>query len=179
MKLRWSHAVVYVSDLDAMIGFYSDVLGFEVSDRGPLDPNMPEIEVVFMTQVGTDHHQIAFAPVRSEDMKSNFDHIAFRVDSLADVKQMASRLSAAGHGAEVAPVNHGNAWSIYFKDPEGNGIEIFCDSPYHVNQPQLTGWSLEDSEDDLRKATEEQFGSEAGFSPMDEYTARRKAELGD
>ena len=28
-------------------------------------------------------------------------------------------------------------------------------------------------------ATEEQFGSEAGFSPMDEYTARRKAELGD
>ena len=28
MKLRWSHAVLYVRDLDAMIAFYREVLNF-------------------------------------------------------------------------------------------------------------------------------------------------------
>ena len=44
MKLRWSHAVLYVRDLDEMLGFYGDVLGFKVSDRGPLDPGMPGLD---------------------------------------------------------------------------------------------------------------------------------------
>ena len=38
------------------------------------------------------------------------------------------------------PVTHGNAVSVYFKDPEGNGIEIFCDTPWHVPQPQVGFW---------------------------------------
>ena len=32
-------------------------------------------------------------------------------------------------------MNHGNAWSLYFTDPEGNGLECFVDSPFHVTQP--------------------------------------------
>lgn len=65
MKLRWSHAVIYVRDLGKMLSFYKEVLGFEVSDRGPIDRTNPGgLELAFLTQVGSDHHQIAFVPVR-------------------------------------------------------------------------------------------------------------------
>ena len=41
MKLTWSHAVINVRNLDAMLSFYRDVLGFTISDRGPLGPDAP------------------------------------------------------------------------------------------------------------------------------------------
>ena len=50
MPLRWSHAVVYVRDLDAMIDFYSNVLGFEVTDRGPVAPAEGAPEIAFMSR---------------------------------------------------------------------------------------------------------------------------------
>jgi hypothetical protein len=31
--------------------------------------------------------------------------------------------------------NHGNAWSIYFPDPEGNRLELYCAAPWYVGQP--------------------------------------------
>ena len=37
MQLRWSHAVVYVRDLPNMLDFYTNVLGFQIIDRGPVD----------------------------------------------------------------------------------------------------------------------------------------------
>lgn len=175
MKLRWSHAVIYVRDLEAMVDFYRDVLGFEVSDRGPLGPLMPDTEVVFLSQVGSDHHQLAFAPVRGDGPSTTLDHIAFRVDSFADVKAMADKLAADGRATNISPVNHGNAWSIYFRDPEDNTIEVFCDSPWSVRQPQLEPWDLSMSEDQMRQQTEEHFGNEPGFEPMqDFYAAHRK-----
>jgi catechol 2,3-dioxygenase len=179
MKLRWSHAVMYVRDLEEMIAFYGGVLGFEVSDRGPLDPRHPGLDIAFLTQVGSDHHQIAFVPVRGEGPSTTLDHIAFRVDSLADVKAMAARLQADGRASDISPTSHGNAWSVYFKDPEGNRIEVFCDSPFHVRQPQVRPWDLSMSEDELRRATEEQFRGEPGFGPMDGFRAEQRRRLGD
>ena len=38
-------------------------------------------------------------------------------------------------GRKLRAVDHGNAWSIYFKDPEGNMIELFADSPFYTPQP--------------------------------------------
>ena len=36
MKVSWSHCVLKVRDMDAMIAFYTEMLGFVVADRGPL-----------------------------------------------------------------------------------------------------------------------------------------------
>ena len=36
LQLEVAHSVLYVHDREAMINFYTDVLGFEVTDRGPL-----------------------------------------------------------------------------------------------------------------------------------------------
>ncbi|MGD8417195.1 MAG: VOC family protein, partial [Pseudomonadales bacterium] len=135
MQLRWSHAVVYVRDMESMLDFYTNVLGFQITDRGPLgDDDGPEI--VFMSQVDTDHHQLAFLGTGREDQASNsVHHFAFRVEGLDDVKAAHQRLLADGRASRINPLTHGNAWSVYFSDPEGNGIEIFCDTPWHVTQP--------------------------------------------
>ena len=179
MKLRWSHAVIYVRDLDTMVDFYRDVLGFQVSDRGQLDRNNPALELVFLTQVGNDHHQLAFLPIRGEGPSTTLDHMAFKVDSLADVKAMAEQLQGDGRGSDIKPINHGNAWSIYFKDPEDNSVEVFCDSPFHVAQPQAKPWDLTMTEDELRRHTEEQFGREPEFKPMKEFYAEHRRRIGD
>ncbi len=173
MKLRLSHAVMYIRDLEAMVAFYTDILGFEISDRGPMDPNNPEgVQLVFMTQVGSDHHQLAFANVRPDDAPSTtLDHLAFRVEALEDVKEMAERLQADGRATQIGAVNHGNAWSVYFQDPEGNRLEVFCDSPFHVKQPQIDGWDFAMSEKELLEKTKEHYGPQPDFQPMDEYRA--------
>ncbi len=90
------------------------------------------------------------------------------------MKTMAARLQADGRAQELSPVSHGNAWSVYFKDPEGNTIEVFCDSPFHVAQPQARPWDLSLSEDELRRRTEEEFGNEPQFKPMDEFYAEHR-----
>lgn len=179
MTLRWSHAVLYVRNLEEMLRFYHDILGFEVSDRGPLDPNNPGLDIVFLSQVGSDHHQLAFVPIRGADDTTPIDHFAFRVDCFGDVKAMVEKLRADGRGADLNPINHGNAWSVYFKDPEGNGLEVFCDSPWGVQQPQVRPWDLSMSEEELRQQTEEQFNSEPGFKPAEEFYAGHRRKLGE
>ena len=111
MQLRWSHAVVYVRDLDNMLDFYTGVLGFQVTDRGPLGhPKGPEI--VLMSQVETDHHQLAFLPVRKGEENSNsVNHFAFRLDSLDEIKAMHERLTADETG-DVSAVTSGLAQAI-------------------------------------------------------------------
>ena len=170
MTLRWSHCVLYVRDLDGMVDFYTKLLGFEVRDRGTLAPTAGAPEIVFLSQVATDHHQIAFASVRRGEEPSNtLDHVAFRTNSLADVKDLARRLEADGRASQLNPTTHGNAWSIYFKDPEGNGIEVFCDTPWHVKQPQLKPIDLSLSDDELHARTEAEFRNEPEFGPIDAY----------
>jgi len=179
MKLRWSHAVVYVRDLDAMLAFYTEVLGFEITDRGPLGPpGSPEI--VFLSQVDTDHHQLAFVPTRSGDEPPNsVDHFAFRVESLEDVKEMIDCLQSDERASKLRPITHGNAWSIYFRDPEGNGIEVFCDSPWHVGQPKADPWDPGQSLEAVVASTRAAYESEPGFAPIDEFYAARREHLAE
>ena len=178
MPLRWSHAVLYVRDLAEMLDFYTNVLGFEVTDRGPLSPADGAPEIVFRSQVETDHHQLAFVPVRrGEEAPNTINHMAFRTESLAQVKAMDRAVRADGRATDINPVTHGNAWSVYFKDPEGNGIEVFCDTPWHVQQPQAKPWDPALSDAELHAWTEKEFGSDPEFGPIDAYYAGRAEHL--
>ena len=177
MKIQWSHCVLRVRDLEGMVAFYSDMLGFSVSDRGPLGPDGPEF--VFMSGSSSDHHQIAFAAVRGPENASSLEHNAFRVGSLAEVKKMFERVSADDRVKGIAPLSHGNAISVYFSDPEGNGIEVFCDTPWHVQQPQVRAWDPSKSDDEVLAAVEADFRDENEFMPMDQYRAERAKAFGE
>lgn len=164
MKLHWSHAVLNVRDLDSMLKFYTDMLGFTVSDRGPLGPNAPEI--VFMSNDPAEHHQVAMVSMRDGETQGNpLNHLAFRVEGFDDVKDLHDRL--AGDGVDILPLSHGNTLSIYFNDPEGNGLEVFWDTPWHVQQPQGKVWDASLDRESALEWVESNFSEEAGFAPQE------------
>ncbi len=171
MKLSWSHAVLYVKDKDRMLDFYRRVLGFEITDQGPLGDGGPEI--IFMSQDPNEHHQLAMVTARQDEGASNsVNHFAFRVESFEAVTSLNKVLSEMD-GIECLPLSHGNTLSVYFNDPEGNGIEVFWDTPWHVAQPQGKPWDASASKEDALAWVEENFSDEPTFEPREAYFSRR------
>jgi len=169
MKLSWSHAVLNVRDLDVMLDFYTNVLGFTVSDRGPLGPDAPEI--VFMSNDADEHHQVAMVPMRDGETTGNpLNHLAFRVERFEEVQDMHGRLAGL-EGMNILPLSHGNTLSLYFSDPEGNGLEVFWDTPWHVSQPQGKVWDASLGKDAALAWVEENFSAEPSFSTQAEAGA--------
>ena len=164
LRLEVAHSVLYVHDVDRMVGFYTDVLGFEVTDRGPIGPN----EIVFLSQTANHHHQVAFITGRPAPEKSNnTHHTAYRsAGTLDDLKALLGRLQADEGVSGIMPLTHGNAWSVYFQDPEHNGVEIFIDTPWHVKQPQGKPLDLTKSNEEIIAATQEAFATEPEFGDL-------------
>ena len=166
MGMKLSHAFINVVDLDKVVPFYTDVLGFHVTDRGTL---RGETEAVFMSQDPENHHQIALAnTLKGDDGMRNLAHLAFRLHSLDELRALKKRLASVAIDVH-REISHGNTWSLYFTDPEGNGVECFVDTPFHVRQPQgkPTDIDLEDAA--LLKKTEEDFGQEPEFGSYAEW----------
>ncbi len=174
MALTWSHIVIYVDDTEKMLDFYTRVLGFQVTDRGEITGR--GFEIIFMSQDPAEHHQIGLATRRPELGPSNsVAHTAFRVKSMDELRAKIDLLE--GEGVELRYTSHGSTWSIYFQDPEQNGIEIFFDTPWQVQQPQGEYWDKSLSDSDLLAWTEERFKSEPRFEPQADFIARREKEL--
>ena len=49
--------------------------------------------------------------------------------------------------------NHGNSWSIYFDDPEGNRLEIYTATPWYVSQPWRVALDLDESDEVIHQTT--------------------------
>jgi catechol 2,3-dioxygenase-like lactoylglutathione lyase family enzyme len=118
-----SHVVLYVNDLDKMVTFYRDVLGLIKYREYPG-------RMVFLTpDPDIDDHQIALAKGREGTAKL-IGHIAWRVETPADVKAFYDRFKAQGvpidHCVSHAYQEMGNTVSCYFLDPEGNRLEIYA-----------------------------------------------------
>ena len=118
-----SHVVLYVKDLDKMAAFYRDVLGLTQYHEHPG-------RMVFLTpDPDIDDHQLALAKGREGDAKI-IAHIAWRVDTPADVKAFYEKFKAEGvpihHCVSHAYEEMGNTVSCYFLDPDGNRIEIYA-----------------------------------------------------
>jgi len=137
LDLEVAHAVLHVCDAEAMVDFYTRVLDFEVTDRGPLGSASGE-EIIFLSQTADHHHQLALITGRDSPGRSNnLNHVAFRSSgTLDDLRALKVDLEAEPGIGNIRPLTHGNAWSVYFTDPEGNGVEVFIDTPWHVAQPQ-------------------------------------------
>lgn len=175
LRLEVAHSVLHVHDVERMIAFYCDVLGFEVTDRGPLGRN----EIVFLSQTATHHHQVAFVTGRGEPERSNSTHhTAYRsAGTLADLRALLERLQADPAVERIMPLTHGNAWSIYFDDPEHNGIEVFIDTPWHVQQPQGKPFDLSRTDEEILAATREAFAAEPGFGDLGSFYRDRADHL--
>ena len=175
MNVSWSHCVLKVRDIEALAQFYCDAFGWQIADRGGIGEDQ---QIVFLTGSSSDHHQMALTNTRAEGGGGSLDHNAFRVESVADVKDVLERMSADDRVRYAVPITHGNAVSVYFADPEGNGIEIFCDTPWHVQQPIVGKWDPADSDEDILDKIRSDYEATDGFMPMDDYRAERAAHFG-
>ena len=86
--------------------------------------------MAFMSRDPREHHQIALATGRG-DMPTTINQVSFRLANLEDLRVWHRRLVELGVGP-VDARNHGNAWSLYFLDPEGNRLELYTPSDWHV-----------------------------------------------
>lgn len=174
-RLSLSHATVAVRDLDAMLAFYCGVLGFAVTNRGTVGDGS---EMAFISQDPTEHHQMVFVSglPQPEHQFVMADHMAFRTGTLDDLRAIGDRLAAAGVEG-VIPINHGNAWSLYFNDPEGNGLECFVDSPFHVAQPFADQLDLSSDDSAIEADTRVKIQDDAEFQPIVEWQAAFRARL--
>ena len=82
IRAKLTHMGIHVRDLDAMVRFYTEVLGLIVADRGP--GRTPGTELVFMTADPACHHQVVLVTGRPDTSGFNpINQVSFTVDSLA------------------------------------------------------------------------------------------------
>lgn len=122
---RVGHVVLKMRDLNAAKHFYGEILGMNISRER-------EGSAVFF-RFHTYHHDIAIFKVDDDaDLpKRNqvgLAHVALIAENFMAVKEIHERL--VEYGVPITRmIDHGITKSIYFKDPEGNELEIYCEVP--------------------------------------------------
>ena len=117
------------------------------------------------------HHQLVLASGRVPGSPSSVMQMSFKVQSLTQLRQV--RALALEHGASgLRAMNHGNALSIYFSDPERNTIEVYLDTPWYVPQPHGDPLDLDRPDDEIWAETERICRADPGFMPVEEWGAK-------
>jgi catechol 2,3-dioxygenase len=119
------HAVVFVSDLERSRRFYTDVLGFKVSDAYP--GSMMPGGMVFLRCNG-DHHCLALVGNRSVDApkEKTLHHLAFELATLDEVFRARDHLKK--HGTKIVYEGRRRAGcqvAVEFLDPDGHHLELY------------------------------------------------------
>ena len=174
LTAQLTHFGVHATDLDRMVDFYTRVMGFVVSDSGV---SRSGAQVVFMTQNPECHHQFVLFNGRPQDMAYNpVNQISFRLDSLDTLRRYRQALQKEGI-TEQRVTDHGNAWSIYVKDPEGNPVELYVDSPFYTPQPCGEPFDLDLPNDEIVKRTEAMCRTRPRFMTREAWMQGIRARL--
>jgi catechol 2,3-dioxygenase-like lactoylglutathione lyase family enzyme len=172
--LSFSHFGFFVRDIERMTDFYTRLLGFTVSDRGQLG----NAALVFLTGDPREHHQIVLVGGRPEAPGFNpINQISFRAADLASLRGLYNRIKSEKDVSEIAPVSHGNALSVYFRDPEGNRLELFVDTPWYVEQPVRIPLDMTLSDEALWQWAERTARALPGYRPVEDWRAELDAKI--
>jgi catechol-2,3-dioxygenase len=172
-NLKFTHMGLVVSDIDVMTRFYVDILGFTVTDRGVFG----SMDVVFMSRDPEEHHQIVLTTGRPTVLPANtinpefgpsIQQISFKMGTLADLRDMAERLEGGG-ATKITAASHGNAWSVYAHDPDGNFIEFYVDTDWYANQPFYVPLDLNKTDEEIARETREMCEASPGFKPAEQW----------
>lgn len=120
---RLNHAVLYVRDAERSADFYTEVLRFQ---------RLPQVipGAVFLRAEGsTNDHDLGLFSIGEGAVASSAGrgavglyHLAWEVDTLSDLQNLAHRLSQAG--ALVGATDHGSTKALYGRDPDGIDFEV-------------------------------------------------------
>jgi catechol-2,3-dioxygenase len=170
-----SHFGIHVTDGARMEAFYTRVLGLLVTDRGAL-PHGPTL--TFLSHDPDQHHQLVLVTGRPPGVEYNVvNQISFKVSTLTDLKAMHARLREEGI-KDFRIVTHGNAWSVYFGDPEGNRVELFVDTPWHTPQPFAEPFDIEAPVEAILAETEAICRNRPGFVSRADWRQTQMERMG-
>jgi catechol 2,3-dioxygenase-like lactoylglutathione lyase family enzyme len=140
MPIKFGHIAYQCPDVQGMVKFYCDVLGFRVSDW--------RSDFFAFLRCSRDHHTVNF--LRNE--KTAIHHIAFEVRDWSDIKRACDLLARNDIKLTWGPIRHiiGHNIAVYHKNPDGVVIEFFTDldqmhdeelgffepRPWHQDRPQ-------------------------------------------
>jgi len=164
-----SHAGFHVFDMEAMVRFFTEVYGLHVADSGAFGETE---QITFMSADPKDHHQLVLYSGRTGGSGVvHHNHVAFRADNLERLRTVHKKLTGWPGVTRVTPINHGNAWSVYCHDPEGNRTEIFVDTPWYVEQPFGEPLDLSLSDEEIHANTAEMLKDNPSAKPVEEWRA--------
>ena len=165
-----SHFGIFVTDVERMVSFYKTVFGLVETDRGV--GRTFKAPLIFLSASPDQHHQLVIAGGRPPEATfSTVMQLSFAVPTIQHLRDIRA-LAEANGASRFVPLNHGNALSVYFGDPEGNTVETYIDMPFYITQPH--GDPLDLSQDDatLLRETEAICRRDPTFMPIDEWQAR-------
>ncbi len=164
-----SHMGISCFDIDTMIDFYTSVFELKLTDKGPgfTFPFM----LAFLSANPSQHHQLAFAQNRPEGAPSTVMQLSFKVNNLDDLREARQRALSKG-ATKMRGLNHGNAMSIYFMDPEENTVEVYFDTPWYVAQPHGDPLDLDRPDAEIWAETEKIVRADPTFMPLDAWAEK-------
>ena len=123
------HIHLRVADLDRALAFYRDILGFGLN----VDGRAFGLQAVFLA-AGDYHHHIAlntWASVGGTPPPAGHTglyHVAFVYPDRCELARAVERLVERDYTIDQAE-DHGATVSVYLRDPDGNGVELYYDRP--------------------------------------------------
>jgi catechol 2,3-dioxygenase len=120
------HVHLKVADIDRSLGFWRDVLGFDLQQR------MGD-QAAFIS-AGNYHHHLGLNTWESKGGtppprgSTGLYHVAIRYPDRKSLADALRRVMEAGIPLQGAS-DHGVSEAIYLQDPDGNGVELYRDRP--------------------------------------------------
>lgn len=123
---RIGHIVIKVRNLERSRKFYTEVLGMDVM------MDVPAIRGVFLANNRRDHHEVGLFEVgpEAEGLRAKqvgLAHIAFRLRTEEELRAAYKEFKEKEVPISFT-VDHGVTKSIYFRDPDGHELEVYCDN---------------------------------------------------
>ena len=123
------HVHLRVADLDRAVAFYCDTLGFTLK----VDGWTFGLPIAFLA-AGAYHHHLALnatggpTAVPPPPGHTGLHHVAIVYPDRAELARAVARVVYSGHTLDGA-WDHRATVSVYLKDPDQNGIELYYDRP--------------------------------------------------
>jgi catechol-2,3-dioxygenase len=138
------HTGLWVNDLTVMRDFYERVLGLTVTDEDET------LGILFLSsRPNEEHHEFVLQTGREAPSGATLTHqISWRVVSLETLREFHRSFVAEGVRIQQV-VTHGNAFGIYFFDPEGNRNEVYWPTGVDVPQPFRKSLNLDQEPEDV------------------------------
>jgi glyoxylase I family protein len=129
MKLKGIHHIALnVKDLDRAESFYTDVLGFQVTNRFSKGLRHLMLETGNAAIALFESPELEVKEAISLLSEEGYLHLALEADP-SDFENIIKELQSNNIDIDNGPVKRGDGESIYFNDPDDNHLEIHCDNP--------------------------------------------------